>query len=315
MALVVASGGFTGTPTIALTITATEGVAVAAASSEVMAAITEEATETPESTETAAAPVVRATIPPRLESPTVTRLPSNTPTASVVPTDTATASPAPTRTLTPSLTPTRTNTPTATLPPEGLRGEQNLLALVASEENPAWSGGLFTLGQEGTYWRLGTGAPSDNDVLTIAVPPSVLEARYGNDAAERILRVEAEMELVTWNPPLVIDNEVYFGLVLIPMTDLNRRIGAQVQLVEDGILNYGQRVGDTVTISAQQSVSVEVARIRLEYDRNARLLAVYINNEQVGAPIPLSSEAVIPALYVKEGGVIVHVTRWFVTLR
>ena len=111
----------------------------------------------------------------------------------------------------------------------------------------------------------------------------MLEALYGNNAADRITSVEADMELVTFNPPLLIDNQVYFGLMLQPVNDPDAgRSARRFRWQQAGVFNIGQRVGSTVTITMQRSVGAQVAQIRLERDLRNNALAVYVNNEQVG---------------------------------
>ena len=41
--------------------------------------------------------------------------------------------------------------------------------------------------------------------INIAIPQQVLETMYGNFAADRIQSIEADLELATFNPPLLID--------------------------------------------------------------------------------------------------------------
>ncbi|MBE2268145.1 MAG: hypothetical protein IAE80_07910, partial [Anaerolinea sp.] len=215
----------------------------------------------------------------------------------------------PTHTFTPSNTPTATITPSPTLPPEGLRGEQNLLPSALLAANPE----LYTLGQDGTYWRMGVGSPSTNPVYTLALPADMLDTTFGNNAASRITSVEALIELATWNPPLVLDNAVYFGVMLQAVDDPAQMVGVQLNLISDGVFNIAQRVGDDVTLIAQRSLNGNQARIRLTRDNN--LVALYVNNEQIGAALELDQPEVLPAIYVKEGGVIIHIRAWEVILR
>ena len=154
-------------------------------------------------------------------------------------------------------------------------------------------------------------------MIQISPPPEWFEARYGNNAANRILRADAELTLATYNPPLLIDNEVYFGLLMTRLDDPAVSAGVEVQLVRDGIINVGQRSGDQVEIVSQRSVNSTTVRLRLERNFDQRTLTLFINNEQVGAPMSFvgGDVPVLPAIYVKNGGVIVHVTRWTVGLR
>lgn len=301
----------TPTPSADLALSRTAEAVLALAQSETAAfALVSAVSETPTLSPSDTPPPVIATIAPRgSESPTPSRTPSITPTFTETFTPTPSATLPPTNTPRPTNTPTPTHTPTATLPPEGLQGEQNLLPSAARLAAPE----LYTIGQDGTYWRMGTGSPSANEVYTLTIPAAELDGRFGNRAAGRLNTVQATVELATWNPPLIIDQDVYFGVLLIPVDASQPPVGVQLSLVEDGVYNIAQRIGDAVNVNAQRGLSGNVARIRLM--RDGDLVAVYINNEQIGAPIPFTDDEAIPALYVKEGGVILHVRAWSVTLR
>ena len=278
------------------------------------AAATEEVTEepTPDQPPSPTSLPVLATVAPRdTSTPTQTFTPEPSATA----TETETYTPSPTATAT--STPTATATATSTLPPQGMQGEQNLLTLLNSATELPWNLEAFSPAAENTYWRLGTGALMGEGVIQISPPPQWFEARYGNNAANRVLRADAELTLATYNPPLLIDNEVYFGLLMVRLDDPAASAGVEVQLVRDGIINVGQRSGDQVEIVSQRAVNSTTVRLRLERNFEARTLTLFINNEQVGAPMSFvgSDVPVLPAIYVKNGGVVVHVTRWTVGLR
>jgi hypothetical protein len=313
-------GGLGGTPAAA---TSTVASVASSNTSQAVAVVTDEApTDTPTIPVPTLAPatdvpttipVVLNTVPPRGSE---TAIPSRTP--SDTPTSTDTSTPTATATFTASNTPPPTMTPSATLPPSGLHGQQDLLHLISALQSPDWSSEQFSPGEDGDYWRLGTGESiPGGTVINITIPQQVLETIYGNFAADRIQSVEADLELATFNPPLLIDNQVYFGLMLEPVNDPNNPVGAQIQVAEPGVFNIGQRVGSTVTITMQRSQSDQTARIRLERDLNGNALAVYVNNQQVGPPLDFAgtNNPVIPVLYVRAGGVVVHVTRWQITLR
>ncbi|HVU12814.1 MAG TPA: hypothetical protein VHD90_16160 [Phototrophicaceae bacterium] len=263
-------------------------------------------------------PVFATIAPLGTQTATATWTPSLTwtPTETQPPTSTGTLTA--TMTFTPSDTPTITLTPSPTLPPGGLHGQQDLLRILDGLTSPAWTSDQFSHGEDGDYWRLGIGsAVQGGTVINIAIPQDTLDALYGNDAADRIESMSADLELATFNPPLLIDNQVYFGMMLQPINQPDRPVGAQIQVAQPGLFNIGQRVGSTVTISMQRSVGTPVAHIRLERDLLNNELAIYVNNEQVGASIPFAgtNNPVLPVLYVREGGVIVHVTNWQITLK
>lgn len=258
--------------------------------------------------------VVLATVQQRgSETATMTRTPSATPTA------TETLTPTPSDTPTPSSTPTPSNTPSPTPPPGGLRGEQDLLRVVNAWGAATWEADQFSpIPDNAGSWRLGTGAaiPGEN-VIEIVLLPEVLEAVYGENAAKRIQSVEVEMELMTFNPPLLIDDQVYFGAALAPVNSAGDKTGVQINVAEAGVFNIGQRVGDRVAMVMQRAVGAQVARIRLVRDPSNNTLVLFVNDSQVGTSIDFvdSDTAVSPVIYVRAGGVIVYVHRWQVILR
>jgi serine/threonine protein kinase len=245
------------------------------------------------------------------EAPTLIP-PTETPTPTFTPSPTETASPTPTA----SDTPTRTPTPTPTLPPQGLQGRQDLLALFSSRvRDYPWDSEQFSLGTDGTFWRLGVGGETGGDTITIALPAGMLELYYGNNAASRITRVEATLTLTTFNPPLVLDDEVFFGLMLQDASDSANTAGVQIRLVQPGVISLGQRIDSEVQAIGQRAVNAAAGRLRLERDPASGTVIAFFNDEQLGQPIQLGAANVVPALFVKDGGVIVSVTNWLITLR
>ncbi len=278
---------------------------------------TEEAEPSPEATPTAEPSptplAILATIAPRgTETLTPTRTPTATPSA------TATLTRTPTDTPPPTATPTPTFTPTQTLPPQGLQGPQNLLTLAANLDDPAWSAEAFSAASDNSFWRLGMGMPSgEGDQIIIAFDPASLELVYGNNAAARIARMEADLSLVTYNPPLLIDNNVYFGVLLVDATNPANSAGLQVEVMQPGVIKLSQRSGDALITISQRSDSAAGMRVRLDRSLNDGTVTVYLNNQPLGAPIPFvgADVPVMPLLYVHDGGVIVHVNSWSITLR
>jgi hypothetical protein len=260
-----------------------------------------------------ATPTLRVTDPPATTIPTdlpIVATDTPSPTNTDVPTDT------PTATFTPSVTPTATSSPTATLPPQGVQGRQDLLSLFRQINTPPWSAEQFSLGTDGTFWRLGVGSGGEGEIIYISLPAELMETYYGNNAASRIRRMEATLTLTTFNPPMLLDNEVYFGALLQDGANPNATAGLQIQLVQVGVINLGQRSGDTVRTVSQRSVNVQVARIRLERDLQSGAITMFFNDEQIGQPMTLAAgnAPLLPVLFVKDGGVIVSVTDWHITL-
>ena len=237
------------------------------------------------------------------------------------PTGTNTPEPTPTATNTPTITPTATatDTPTATLPPAGLQGRQDLLELIQRVDSDAapWEPEHFSISADNAYWRLGVGSPTEGDMIFIDLAPALLETYYGNNAASRIWRMEATLTLTTFNPPLLLDKEVYFGMLLRDAADPDSTAGLQVQLVQAGVINLAQRTGDDVRTISQLSVNAATVRVRLERNLDTGAITIFVNDQQLGQPITLApaDAPLVPALFVKDGGVIVSVTDWRITLR
>lgn len=261
-------------------------------------------------------PFVTPTAPPSA-TPT-TPPPSPTPSHTPTPTLTLTPShtPTPTITLTPSHTPTITSTPTATLPPEGIRGAQDLLALLGGQNNLPWDDDVFALSAEGAYWRLGRGTTGVSDTLRIMPPADLLERAYGNNAATRIRRVEANLTLLTYNPALVSADDVYFGLLLESSEDGNN-VGLLVQSAQPTVINIAQVINNAQNFISQRAVNAVTVRLRIDRDVTSGSILLFLNDGQIGSAIPFvaADAPVLPVLLVKDGGVIIGVTDWQITLR
>jgi hypothetical protein len=185
------------------------------------------------------------------------------------------------------------------------------------ESDYAWPADYFAPGAGGEFWRLGVGATTEGDTMVIGLPPAMLDEFYGNNAASRISRVEATLTLTTFNPPLLLDEDVFFGLLLQDAGNTDHSAGVQVQLVQNGVINLAQRSDGTTRTLSQRTVNAVIVRLRLERDPNTGSITTYFNDEQLGDAMSLASAGapVIPALFVKDGGVIVSVTDWQISLR
>ncbi len=264
---------------------------------------------TPTLLPTAVVPQILATLP----APTDTPSPTHTPT----PTLTFTAS----ATFTPTDTPTPTNTPTPTLPPQGVQGAQDMLALFDRLSVFPWDAESFSLVRtiDGAYWRLGSGADPavGSPDLVVALPADLLETFYGNNAASRIQRLEAELTLLSFNPQLLATEPVYFGAALQNAGDPAQSVGLHVQVLQPGVINVGQRSGADAQMLSQRSVNAVVVRARLERDPQTGAITTFFDGDQIGQPLALSrpDAALLPALYVRSGGAVISVTRWTITLR
>lgn len=188
--------------------------------------------------------------------------------------------------------------------------------MVESQPTSLWDEEQFARDGDGDFWRLGTGSFMEEGTITIAPDAALLDRAYGNSAASRIVRTEAELSLVTWNPPLLAEDAVYFGVLLQSADDPNLSAGLQVNLVDLGIIRLSAREGESVTQRNERSDPAANLRIRLERNLDTQEMTVYVNNQQLGIPIsfPAGDGPVVPVLFVHSGGVIVHVHSWSLTL-
>ena len=259
---------------------------------------------------------VGATAPSETDTPaaTDTESPTATDTDSPTATETAAATDTPTATPSPSDTPTVTRTPTATLPPAGLQGSQDLLAVYRDAlSDPFWNEDRFSLQDES--WRLGTDSQTSGETIFFFPPAELLNQQFGNDAPRRISRIEATLTLRSFNPAVVSDDDVYFG-ILFQSTSSGDNAGIKIRAVGANVINLALYENSETDFVSQRSVNVMIARLRLDRDPTSGSVTAFFNDSQIGAPMRSIAldEAVAPVIFVKDGGVTVGVTAWQITL-
>ncbi len=248
------------------------------------------------------------------------------PLATDVPLPTVTPTFTPSITPTSSLTPPPTLTATPVLAPQGVQGEVQVFDLVRriQQENlspPFWD--VNRLMPEGTGWRFGMGATSDQPIYALAIPPDVLASYYGETASTRLDALEITAVLTTFNPNLLATNEVFYGILLAPVDEggvvnLAQAIGIQINLVEAGIVNIAQRNGEALTVISQRSIGAVITRLRLDVIDQSGAVRVQLNGAPIGAdmtPIYDSGRPVVPVVFVKDGGVILNISDWRMNFR
>ena len=226
----------------------------------------------------------------------------------------ATEPPAPTSlpTAIPTLAPTAV--PTRVLPPEGLTGSQDLLILFGSAiSTPFWDDARFN--QENGSWRLGRLEATDGETLFLTPPADLLEHTYGNQAPRRISRLEAEISLYNTNPALVGEEEVYFGIAL-QSNGGDHVAGIQVGQVGPSVISLAHYQNGVADVISQRSVNNVIARLRLDYDRSSGTVSAYFNDSPLSTAMSFggAEDDILPAIFVKDGGVVIGVSAWTVTL-
>ncbi|MCY3864337.1 MAG: hypothetical protein OXG68_02755, partial [Chloroflexi bacterium] len=202
-----------------------------------------------------------------------------------------------------------TSVPTPILPPEGLKGAQNLLDLYASAAAaPFWDENVFS--GAGGSWRLGSSEPSESDAIFHAPPADLLDSRYGNDAPVRINRVQAELALLSADPALAAD-DVYFG-ILLQNADGAGIAGIQIQQVSPDVIRLALYKNGEADFVSQRSVNNLITRLRLDRDPTSGAVSAFFNDSRIGEPMDFSpADAPLePVIFVKDGGVVIGVSAW-----
>ena len=204
-----------------------------------------------------------------------------------------------------------TAAPTLDLPAEGLQGQQNLLELfVSPAAQSLLSEGSFR--RQNGSWRLGSADVTEGETLFLYPPADLLESNYGNGAAGRISRAQAEITLQSTNPA---EEEVYFGLAF-RSADGDEIAGIQVQQVGPQVISLALYQDGEADFVSQRSVNNVIARLRLERDVASGTVSAYFNDAPVGEPMDFAAvdAGVLPVVFVKDGGVVIGVSAWDVTL-
>lgn len=321
VALIVLSGGDDDRPFGGIAVTLSDTPDIPGTATAVALGITEEVAEAlaADVTEDASA-VSSASVPTSTPRASSTPRPTNTPPDTATPappTETETPAP-PTATPTEAITNTPTPTPTPTLPPNGLQGQQDLFALLDRLPQLPWDARYFSPDTGSASWRLGVGTDAPPEEIFVSIPAATLDTYYGNNAPARIRRLEATLALTTYNPSLIPASDVYFGLLFQNADDPATTAGLHIQLVTPTAVNLWIRSGENLEFMRQVSVNAVIARVRLDRDPVSGLVTVFFNDAQIGQPLLFSGRdtPLLPVLYVQnQGGVIVNVTNWRVTLR
>ena len=245
----------------------------------------------------------------------VSFVPTATDTLPPTATDTAlpTATDVPAQTPTPADKPTATST--ATLPPGGRQGTQDLLALYGDPLSRAlWDEGRFVR-QNGT-WRLGGKSQSDGETIFLAPPAELLDRQYGNEAPRRIRRLEANLTLHIVNPAAVSDEEAYFGILFQGTASPDANAGIKIVAVQDNVINLALYQNGADNFISQRSVNALIARLRLDRDPTSGEVTAFFNDSPIGSPMSsiAADEAVVPVIFVRQGGLTVGVTAWQISL-
>ena len=280
-------------PASSPTVSAAESAALPPASSETDESEEQAVDAEPAADEDASAALAATSAPVSTELPKPSAIPSEIPTLA------STEAPTP--------------LPTAELPPAGLQGSQDLLALYASADAaPFWDESLFS--RDSGSWRLGRSGDSDGDTIFFAPTAALLNRSYGNEAPTRIRRIQAEIALHSTSPALEA-SDVYFG-ILLRSVDGEGEAGIQIQLAQPNVINLALYQNGEARVISQRSVNNLIARLRLDRDPSSGALSAYFNDSPIGEPVdfPSANNPLEPVIFVKDGGVVIGVSAWEITL-
>ncbi len=247
------------------------------------------------------------------EDPDESEAAAPTPAATSMPEPTAAATDIPTVIPTQASAAEPTAAPTLDLPAEGLNGAQNLLELFGSAvAEPILSDSAFR--RQNGSWRLGSASASDGETIFLYPPADLLEWHYGNEAASRISRAQAEITLQSANPAEA-EEEVYFGIAFRSASG-DEIAGVQVQQIGSQVISLALYQDGAANFVSQRSVNNVIARLRLERDASSGAVSAYFNDAPVGEPMAFApaDEAILPVIFVRDGGVVIGVSAWEVTL-
>jgi hypothetical protein len=124
--------------------------------------------------------------------------------------------------------------------------------------------------------------------------------------------VEASLNLITYDPRLVTDENVYFGLMFQSVNNPDLRVGLHIQVVNLTTLNLWLQNGDEREFVLQRSVNSINPRLRLERDQRTGYITAFLDDFQVGEPMVFVAPeaAIVPVLYVRDGGVLLNLSAW-----
>ena len=161
---------------------------------------------------------------------------------------------------------------------------------------------------------MGHSGESAGDTLVLAPSAALLASSFGNEAPKRISRIEAELALHGADPDLDA-SEIYFGL-LFQSANGDGSAGIQVQQVGPDVISLALYKNGAADVISQRSVTNLITRLRLDRDPSTGAVSAYFNDSLIGDSIDtLPPDAALePAIFVKDGGVVIGVSAWQITL-
>jgi hypothetical protein len=195
--------------------------------------------------------------------------------------------------------------------PEAATGDYDLLADLdrLGGDQITWNVEWFSKGSRG--WQLGNATARTGQAAPIRIGPDILTPLYGTEAAAFVKRVDATMELVSYNEVLLNQGQigVYFGLGLETVRGARQRADVRARLSTPNVLTVGSTINGG--FRKKTDIPVTTVSVRLSVERNAdRTLSLYVDGQLVGtSPANFALETPLTVyFYTSTGGVVVSIT-------
>ncbi|HLY24814.1 MAG TPA: hypothetical protein VKQ72_00650, partial [Aggregatilineales bacterium] len=196
-----------------------------------------------------------------------------------------------------------------TFVPTAQSGDYDMLESLATLPTTkiTWNKDWFGPGGDG--WQLGIQTYRPNSpLLVVHLGPEVLTPLFGTDAARKLTRVDATLELVSYDKTLLPSGKVFYGFGL--ESTLGHRIAVQAALVQTSIARLS--VNQDGVNHTKTEIPAATLKTQITIQRNPDGTATLsVNGSQIGqsgaffsAGTPLGVY-----LYTSAGGVIVKVTK------
>jgi hypothetical protein len=250
-----------------------------------------------------------------LEPPTLTFTPTNTEPPTVTPPP-ATPTIPPSPTTVPTLgagvlpgntVPTSSGIASPTPLPNAASGDYDVLKALETlpDAKIPWNKDWFGPGGEG--WQLGSPMTSAGSApLVVRLGPDVLTTLFGADSARHLTRLDAELELVSYEKSLLPTGRVFVGIGFESLQ--GQRATVRAMLVQTNVLDLGMDLNGSFRRKTQLPVTAVKLAVSVQRGSDGTL-SLYVDGQLVGR----SNAAYAPNtpvsiyMYTSAGGVVVNV--------
>jgi hypothetical protein len=195
------------------------------------------------------------------------------------------------------------------VPEEAIAGDYDVLKdLEKLPSNQAkWDKDWFGPGGDG--WQLGTTAlRAGGGPLVVRIGPEVLTPLYGVNAAIHVKRVDATVELVSYDKSLLPTGQVAFGMGVESLR--NQRTAVQAMLIQTNVLALGIQ-GPSGRFLQRTQIPVTSVKVTFSIQRNAdNTVTLYADNQPIGQSEAYYrvNDPITVYLYAATGGIVLNVT-------